>query len=68
MTPEQNKEIFYQFYDRAWNKGDILVVDELLVPNFVNHEVGDITTTQSHRELYKQGIIETFKAFPDWTI
>lgn len=68
MTPEQNKEVFYQFYDRAWNKGDITVVDELLAPNFVNHEVGDIATTQSHRELYKQGIIETFKAFPDWTM
>ena len=58
MTPEQNKEIFYQFYDRAWNKGDITVVDELLAPNFVNHELEGMTITQSHCELYKQGIIE----------
>ena len=46
--------------------GDATVVDELVAPNFVNHEI-EGTTTQSHRELYKQGIIETYKAFPDWT-
>ena len=68
MKLEENKQIFYQFYNRAWNKGDVTVVDELLAPNFVNHELEGMIITQSHRELYKQGIIETFKAFPDWTM
>ena len=54
------------FYNRAWNLGDATVVDELVAPNFVNHEIEGITT-QSHPELYNQGIIETYKAFPNWT-
>ncbi len=66
MGITENKKIFYLFYNRAWNLGDATVVDELLAPNFVNHEI-EGTTTQSHRDLYKQGIIETYKAFPDWT-
>ncbi len=65
MSVEENKEVFCQFYDRAWNMGDVTVVDELLAPDFVNHEI-ESATTQSHRELYKQGIIETYKTFPDW--
>lgn len=47
--------------------GDASVVDELLGSNFVNHEIEGVTT-QSHRELYKQGIIENFRAFPDWSM
>ena len=67
MGITENKKVFYLFYNRAWNLSDATVVDELLAPNFVNHELEGMTVTHSHRELYKQGIIETYKAFPDWT-
>ncbi len=60
-----NKEVFRQFYERAWNMGDIAIVDELLSPTFVNHEIADKSV--SHRDLYKQAIVETRTAFPDWT-
>ncbi len=60
-----NKEVFRQFYERAWNMGDVAIVDELLVADFVNHEIADKSV--SHRDLYKQAIIETRTAFPDWT-
>ncbi len=61
-----NKTIFRQFYERAWNDNDLTMIDELLAPDFVNHEVLD--TSISHRELYKQAVIENSAAFPDWSI
>jgi steroid delta-isomerase-like uncharacterized protein len=66
MARMDNKAIAWRFYERAWNMRDIATVDELLSPDFVNHEIGGVTPA-SHRELYKQGILETFAAFPDWT-
>jgi steroid delta-isomerase-like uncharacterized protein len=61
-----NKAIFRRFYENAWNLNDVSVIDELLAPDFVNHEVP--TTEVSHRELYKQAVIENRAAFPDWSI
>lgn len=63
MQEPDNKTIFRRFYERAWNLGDLTVIDELLAPNFFNHEVDDTTT--SHRELYKQAVVESRTAFPD---
>ncbi len=63
---EDNKATFRRFYEGAWNAGDLTVVDELLAMDFVNHEVTDAAVP--HRELYKQAVIETRTAFPDWTL
>ncbi|HTK05958.1 MAG TPA: ester cyclase [Ktedonobacteraceae bacterium] len=66
MTEMANKTIARQFYEQAWNVKDVAIVEELLAHDFVNHEIeGDVT--QPHRELYKQAVLETFAAFPDWT-
>lgn len=65
MSVEANKAIFKRFYEQAWNAGDLGVVDQLLAIDFVNHEISG--TTASHRELYKQAVVETRAAFPDWT-
>jgi steroid delta-isomerase-like uncharacterized protein len=67
MATIDNKAIAQRFYEQAWNMKDIAIVDELLSPDFVNHEI-ESATPSSHRELYKQAIFETFAAFPDWTI
>ena len=61
-----NKAIFRRFYERAWNLGDLAVIDGLLAPDFVNHEVTDASV--SHHDLYKQAVIETRTAFPDWSL
>lgn len=63
MQESDNKTVFRRFYERAWNLGDLTVIDELLAPTFVNHEVGETTT--SHRDLYKQAVVESRTAFPD---
>ena len=65
MTTTLNKAIFRQFYEDAWNLGELGVIDELVSPSFINHE---LTMPVPHRDLYKQAVIETRSAFPDWTI
>jgi hypothetical protein len=65
MLVTDNKAIASQFYKRAWNAGgDLSIIDALFAADFFNHEL-EAETIESHRELYKQGILETFKAFPD---
>ena len=63
MSEAENKAIFRQFYERAWNHDDLSVVEELLAPDFFNHEV--TSAAKPHRELYKQAIIENRTACPD---
>jgi predicted ester cyclase len=65
MTTAQKKAIFRQFYERVWNRGDLSVIDAFLAPSCVSHE---LTTPPPHRETYRQAILATRSAFPDWTV
>jgi len=67
LVGTDNKAIFRRLYESSWNSGDLAVVDELLAPDFVNHEVLE-DTVACHRELYKRAVVETRRAFPDWTL
>lgn len=67
MIESENKAIARQFYERAWNESDLSVIDELLAPHFLNHDI-EGPTAQSHRDLYKKAILDTYRAFPDWTL
>lgn len=66
MSVEENKALFRRFYEDAWNSGDTALLDKLLAPDFVNHELGDLALP--HLDLYKQAIRETKEAFPDFTV
>jgi len=66
MGTEENKALFRRFYEDAWNTGDTWLIDELLSPDFVNHELVDVAPP--HREIYKQAIRETKETFPDFTV
>jgi steroid delta-isomerase-like uncharacterized protein len=66
MSIEENKTLFRRFYEDAWNTGDTALLDELLAPEFVNHELGEIAPP--HLDLYKQAIRETKEALPDFTV
>lgn len=68
MVGTDNKAIFRRLYKDSWNTGDLAVVDELLAPDFVNHEFLDDTSSAPHRELYKRAVVETRSAFPDWAL
>jgi predicted ester cyclase len=66
MVEAKNEAVFRRFYEAVWNEGDLVVADELLAEDFVNHAVGDAPAP--HRELYKRGVVETRIASPDWTL
>ena len=64
MDQQENEAVFRRFYEVLWNEGDLAVADELLSEDFVNRELGD--EPPPHRELYKQGVLQTRSAYPDW--
>ncbi|CAA9461945.1 MAG: hypothetical protein AVDCRST_MAG58-2771 [uncultured Rubrobacteraceae bacterium] len=66
MIESENKAVFRRFYEEIWNGGDLAAADELLSEDFVTHEVEG--TPYPHRELYKEGVVETRTAYPDWTL
>lgn len=63
-TPEENNAIAIEFFDTAWNKGEIRV--DLLHPEAVDHStVGGEKKTESGAESFKK-IINMFRsAMPD---
>ena len=38
MRTEENKAILRRYFDEAWNKGRLDVLDEIVAPNYVNHD------------------------------
>ena len=38
MSTEQNKELFRRFVEQVFNQGNVALIDELLAPDFVEHE------------------------------
>ena len=40
MSEEQNKEIFHCLIEEGFNKGNLVALDELFAPNFVEHQDG----------------------------
>ena len=62
-TTEENKAQFRRAYEEVLNRGDLSVVDELIAPDFLNHEAppGRDRGPESMRELAT--MLRT--AFPD---
>jgi steroid delta-isomerase-like uncharacterized protein len=65
MSTDDNKAIARRLIDEAWNQGNLNTVDELLAPNHVGHH-SLVPNQPSSREFYKQYIVRTRTAFPDF--
>jgi predicted ester cyclase len=63
---EYNKQQVLRVYEEAYNGGDTSVVDELLAPDYVNHQV--FPGLPDDREGIKQVIGSMRTAFPDLDI
>jgi predicted ester cyclase len=63
VTVEENKRAFHRTYDELLNQGNLAVADEVIAPEFVNHEAppGHNQGPNSMRAL--AGMLRT--AFPD---
>ena len=38
-TSEENKALYRRTFEEVFNKGDLAIVDDLVAPDFLNHEV-----------------------------
>jgi len=39
MSPEENKTQYRRTLEEVFNQGDLAIVDDLVAPDFLNHEV-----------------------------
>jgi len=64
---EKNKALVRRLVD-AWNTRNLIVLDELIAPDCVDHYATAGET--AGREWYKQDLIDLTRAFPDsqWTV
>ena len=64
MSAEENKAIVRRYFEEAWGKGNLDVMDELMAPDFVNH--GSVPGHPvTDREDMKRIEEVTRQAFPD---
>jgi steroid delta-isomerase-like uncharacterized protein len=61
MTPEQNKALVRYYIEEAWNKGNLAVIDELIVPDYIQH----VPQVLQGRAGVKQFFAMLRAAFPD---
>ncbi len=62
MSVKANKAIVSRFFEEVFNKRNIVLVDEMVAPNFLNHNASIQLRGQ---EGVKQSAAAQFKAFPD---
>ncbi len=65
MSTEDNKAIARRLIEEAWNQGNLTTVDELMALDHVGHH-SLVPNQPSSREFYKQYIVRTRTAFPDF--
>ena len=66
MAEEENKTLAQRFNDDVWGRGDEAALEELLDPNFVDHDAlpGQSPDREGHRQ-----ILAAFRsAFPDLNV
>src|SRR5437773_12548967 len=65
MSTEENKALARRLIEETWNQGNLATVDELLAPGHVGHH-SLVPNQPPGREHYKQYIVRTRTAFPDF--
>ena len=65
MLTETNKTVSRRFFDEVWNKGNLTVLDEILVKDHVNSGPGTIPGLPNGPEGSKQFVTAYRNAFPD---
>ena len=64
---EQNKTIVRRFYEEVMNQGNVDLLDEIMVADFIDH--GEtLFGSPRGRDPLKQGVIVTRSIFPDLTV
>ena len=66
MPEEENKTIAQRFNDDVWDRGDEAALEELLDPNFVDHDA--LPGQSPDREGHRQILAAFHSAFPDLNV
>jgi steroid delta-isomerase-like uncharacterized protein len=66
MSEAQNKTIARRFNEEVWGRGDQAVLEELLDPDFVDHDA--LPGQDPGREGHKQILAAFHSAFPDLNV
>jgi predicted ester cyclase len=61
MSAEENKAIVRRYLEESWNQRNLTVIDELIVPDFIQHAAG----VPQGRQGVKQFFAMIHAAFPD---
>jgi steroid delta-isomerase-like uncharacterized protein len=64
MSSEENKTQYRRTFEEVFNKGDLAIVDDLVAPDFVNHEVPPGMNNRGP-EATRQVVRMLRTAFPD---
>jgi predicted ester cyclase len=63
VSAEENEALVRRYFEEAWVERKLAAVDELMVPNYVEHQIPDGRLTSRHS--LKQLLAMYYKAFPD---
>jgi serine phosphatase RsbU (regulator of sigma subunit)/predicted ester cyclase len=63
MSAQENEALVRRYFEEAWVKRNMAAVDELMVPNYVEHQIPDGRLTSRHS--LKQLLAMYYRAFPD---
>jgi steroid delta-isomerase-like uncharacterized protein len=64
MAVEANKALVRRIFDEM-NRGNLAIVDEAYIPDYVHHDPNLPPAVQRGRDNYRQGMSMFFTAFPD---
>lgn len=65
MSTEENKALSRRGIEEAWNKGNLGIIDEVIVPDVVIHDLGNPAGEIRGREAVKAQRVLFRTAFPD---
>jgi predicted ester cyclase len=63
VSAEENEALVRRYFEEAWVKRNMAAVEELMVPNYVEHQIPDGRLTSRHS--LKQLLAMYYKAFSD---
>ena len=65
MNTEENRALSRRGIEEAWNKGNLSIIDEVIVPDIVIHDLGNPAGEIRGREAVKAQRVLFRTAFPD---
>jgi predicted ester cyclase len=63
VSAQENEALVRRYFEEAWVKGNLAAVDDLMVPNYIEHHVPDVHLDS--RDILKQLLATYYEAFPD---